>query len=76
MISGSGGAKKDDSLIEGLVQVILSLKPAQRRRLIDKLIDRHVLSEDDEDRMIIEMRKDEPTIPYSKIKARMKRRQK
>jgi len=63
-----------DALIEGISQVIFSLKPTQRRRLLKHLIDSNVLSEDEEDLLTIELRKDEPKIPYKEIRRDLKKK--
>ena len=57
-----------DVMVEGLTQVILSLKPRQRRLLITKLVNSRVLDEDAEDRLLLELRKDEPSAPYHEVR--------
>lgn len=63
-----------DALIDGLSQVIFSLKPTQRRQLLNRLVDSHVLSEDEEDALLVELRKDEAPIPYKKIRRDLKKK--
>ncbi|HUT55252.1 MAG TPA: hypothetical protein VM658_17820 [bacterium] len=64
----------NDSMVEGLAQVILSLKPAQRRRLVNKIVESNLLTEDEEDQLLIEARKSEPSIPYAEIRNELKRK--
>ena len=63
-----------DTIVEGLTQIIISLKPAQRRRLVNRLVETHALSEDDEDRMLVETRRNEASIPYDEIRRELKRK--
>ncbi len=62
------------SMIEGLSQVILTLKPAQRRKLINKLVEEEASSEDEEDRIIVAIRENEPSVPYEKVRQRLKKK--
>ena len=55
-------------LLEGLTKIILSLKPAERRELWGSLIRARALSEDDEDILLIESRRHEPSRPYAEIR--------
>ena len=57
-----------EQLVVGLTQVILSLKPAERRKLWGSLIRSHALSEDEEDTLLIETRRLEPSRPYAEIR--------
>jgi hypothetical protein len=57
-----------EAMLDGITQVIESLKPAQRKKLINRLIASHVLSEDEQDLLLIEQRRHEPLIPYSTIR--------
>lgn len=61
-----------NTIVDGLTTVILSLKPRERRRLITRLVDSHVLSEDEEDRLLIEQRKDEISIPFREVVKELK----
>ena len=63
-----------EQMLEGLSQVILALKPSERRQLWGKLVRSHALSEDEEDVLLIETRRHEPCRPYSEIRQELKKK--
>ena len=63
-----------EAMIEGLVQVISSLKKTERRKLINRLVESRVLSEDQEDRLLLEERKHEPSLSYREVRSELKRK--
>jgi hypothetical protein len=61
-------------MLEGITQIILSLKPSERRKLWGHLIRTRALSEDEADILLIETRRAEPSRPYSEIRKELIRK--
>jgi len=57
-----------DQMLEGLTQIIISLKPSERRKLWGRLLRSRALSEDEQDVLLIETRRPEPSRPYAEIR--------
>jgi len=57
-----------EQMLQGLTQIILALKPAERRQLWGKLVRSHALGEDEADALLIETRRGEPQRSYSEIR--------
>ena len=64
---------EEPQLVEGLTNIILALKPSARKKLWNKLIEAHALSEDEEDVLLIESRRKEPARPYKEIREELKK---
>ena len=59
-------------LVESVVQLIRALPPARRRELADRLVEQQILSEDAEDVLTIQQRRDEPVIPAERVFAELR----
>ncbi len=61
-----------DQVIEGLFTIIRGLDRGKRAQLFKKLIDRGVLSEDEQDILVIESRRHEPSLPLEEVCERIR----
>ncbi len=57
-------------VVDGIVTIVAGLEPEQRKGLVDRLISSGVLSETEEDAMIIASRRQEPTEDYNKFRSK------
>jgi hypothetical protein len=52
-----------ESRIDGILAMIKALTPCQRRALISRVLRAGILTDDEEDALLLEQRKGEPTTP-------------
>jgi len=61
-------------LVEGVLTIVRGLKQKDRKDLVQGLLDAGVLSEDDQDRMVLESRRKDRTRPLNDFVKDMKRK--
>ncbi len=61
-----------DQVIEGLFTVIRGLEPKKRQELFKKLFAQGMLSKDQQDIMVIESRRGEPSRPLPQVAERLR----
>ncbi len=63
-----------NQIIEGMLTIVSGLKKKERREFLTRLITSGVLSEDEQDILVIESRRGEPTRPLDKFVKEMRKK--
>jgi hypothetical protein len=62
------------TVVEGLLTIVKGLKPKERREFLSELLRGGILSEDEQDLLLIESRRGGPTRPFHQFVGEMKRK--